>query len=119
MFYVASNANTNSSSYCNVDCLYQRPSNTCTDDPYFLPGAYNITAASDYQVFLVFKTYMTEYLEIRETHDQSCFTSLSISSSAILAFRLPNHSEYYNFDSVLSRHISSHKSYSYSDNSLP
>jgi len=48
--YVASNANTKSSSYCNVDCTYQRPSNI--DDPYFLTGAYNFTA-SDYEVFLV------------------------------------------------------------------
>jgi hypothetical protein len=47
---VASNANTNTSSYCNVGNTYQLPSNT--NDPHFLTGS-RIFKVSEWEVFLV------------------------------------------------------------------
>jgi hypothetical protein len=47
---VASNANANTCSYCNVGNAYQRPSNTTPT--YFLTGSRHFTV-SDYEVFLV------------------------------------------------------------------
>ncbi len=47
---VASNANSNTSSYSNVGYTYQLPSNT--NDPHFLTGSRNFTV-SEYEVFLV------------------------------------------------------------------
>jgi len=48
--FVAPNVNSNTSSSCNVDSVYQLPSNT--SDPHFLTGSQNFTV-SEHKVFLV------------------------------------------------------------------